>query len=1143
MRKMGPGVLIEQQIYTSSEKGHGDTGGLQVKARSKGITDNISQALLPYCNHYHVVEYLYQLERRYYRGQKSGSGVQLKTLLERFPPVTTYHHVKHDLYGLTRVRYLGRDHSGRAGNFLAHSLVFPVDVLAELDWNPLAVEVSPLFEIELADDDLDLASPDSLEITQPPLAGDEWLAELADHAAIYPQLVDAVARQFDDKPENRPGPVIICCVDWEHARAAIRTLLQLLPPALRCRTTFTTYEPDPYAVLPKGQTDQSTLKIIATLSPADGGVFGFRPDELARYQVWDFTRGKANSSQFKPASAYGQTMVSLAQTRGADTLTDMLTFLTQLGAGEKMTYWPSLIRAYDQRDELLTPNILAILKKTALTPDQAADTLSLLAEALGDAVIGTETALGDPLIQTAQTLYKRLSAGSAQQQRALDALSAITAQALVAGQWSQAQALSTIDPTQQPILSAAAKLFVQYGGLQFRPDTRQSLAVLEPLAAELADSGWLITEVWQAIVKLIDTSAETGLLNAVLTTFAALYKQLDAEDALTATITEQATSLIPLLLVQRCPQGALTLLSLLADDPAPALLADLADRRWPPPVPDAPPSPEDQAALTKLLTDALNSAPLDTPDNVLGALRCANAYGVIQPVWDGMPGEIAFLARGDVDEALLFFEDVYDIASLPDEALVVRLAEFAQRFEHNEPQLRRIFSLAHDLDLLPVLWDQVADWPVLQERVTDPDSQLGNDLLELLAESQHDQAVFDVLMIRFNADPTEDQPAWETRVDRLLPHLLATGAAAGNLDRLLKMMSAQLPMIAVAEMSTALLDQVDEDLYGVIMRHSRFYRHGLRGKPRWQSLLQLLQHGDAGAVELADEFWREMIPEINRPATLDDWSRNMLNSSARVQMMSQQLVPLAVAHPEFSDDIVASYLTHFANRYPQACEALVLQMGEADIQTLYDRWRVAFAQITPSADADPVPANRLRLVQSVKRIENSHESPIPTQAVPQLDNWYSVREQVSAEDWQWSTEKINHVLETLNLQGWSIGQYMAPLVGVFIKQTEEQVIDFLLDLVDDRPEYLITQLLFISENSLMENKDELGWDTGVNIIKGVLPHLTDEQQAQYTDWLRKWLAGVADSKCHQNFGAFIHEVQSSGGGPLRRLFRRSGQRH
>src|SRR5262249_31862731 len=148
-------------------------------------------------------------------------------------------------------------------------------------------------------------------------------------------------------------PVILCLPRWDHAAHLIEALLMLLPPEVRCRLTFTTYEHDPYRLQGLGsatsQSAQLPLQIVATLSRAEGGAFKFEHDEYqTQFAIFNFAE-----QQFSPPSApsaYAQYVADCCRHCRIDRVASVQKLLTAMEVGRQPDQWDKVLPAVFMQD-------------------------------------------------------------------------------------------------------------------------------------------------------------------------------------------------------------------------------------------------------------------------------------------------------------------------------------------------------------------------------------------------------------------------------------------------------------------------------------------------------------------------------------------------------------------------------------------------------------------------------------------------------------------------------------------------------------------------------------------------------------------------------------------------------------------------
>lgn len=281
-------MAIEQHVWTSCRRGEGydNIVGFQVKARSRGITDPQAAVIRKFCEHYRLPA---SAEKVQSIARSEGRDLTEQELSD-FPTSVFYYPVDPEHWALTVMHYLGKDHSDRWGNFLAHTLVMLPDELAPLEHNPLALARTAAFPSrDIVDapqaptlESLDAYAAETAagEVPQPGSTPADYLAQVAAAANAAPQT---------------GRTVIIATTSWRETAAVIEGALLLLPPHRRCRTSFATHEPFPQRIVQAASFGprNTCVQIIGTPSREEGGGFSFAPAEYtSRWVVFNFIEGK-----------------------------------------------------------------------------------------------------------------------------------------------------------------------------------------------------------------------------------------------------------------------------------------------------------------------------------------------------------------------------------------------------------------------------------------------------------------------------------------------------------------------------------------------------------------------------------------------------------------------------------------------------------------------------------------------------------------------------------------------------------------------------------------------------------------------------------------------------------------------------------
>ncbi|NDU73707.1 hypothetical protein GWI34_13810 [Actinomadura sp. DSM 109109] len=214
-----------QLHYTSARSGPGGRAGFQFVAETPGLPDGARAAVTPYLS---------------YRPPPDAPLSPGDAELALFPVSLLYDEVDGRPL-LLRCRYLGRDYSGRYGNFFAHAVVAepeeleglrPAELWQAAHWAPLPASGGVL-------DPLEQLTPGSA-LAPEALAG--WLAAApGDPYALLALLVDAVSAVL----VRGHGRVVLVADDVEAIARWIAVVSYSLPVAAAARLSFVTYTADP----------------------------------------------------------------------------------------------------------------------------------------------------------------------------------------------------------------------------------------------------------------------------------------------------------------------------------------------------------------------------------------------------------------------------------------------------------------------------------------------------------------------------------------------------------------------------------------------------------------------------------------------------------------------------------------------------------------------------------------------------------------------------------------------------------------------------------------------------------------------------------------------------------------------------------
>ncbi|MGI5208637.1 hypothetical protein ACQEU6_44600 [Spirillospora sp. CA-108201] len=215
-----------QLHYTSARSGPTGRAGFQFVAETPGLPDGTRAAVTPYLA---------------YRPPPDAPLSPGDAELDLFPVSLLYDEVDGRPL-LLRCRYLGRDYSGRYGNFFAHAVVAepeeleglrPAELWQAAHWTALPAPGAVL-------DPLEELTPGSA-LDPEALAG--WLAAAGpgDPYALLARLVDAVT----DVLGRGHGRVVLVSDDVEAIARWIAVVSYSLPVPAAARLSFVTYTADP----------------------------------------------------------------------------------------------------------------------------------------------------------------------------------------------------------------------------------------------------------------------------------------------------------------------------------------------------------------------------------------------------------------------------------------------------------------------------------------------------------------------------------------------------------------------------------------------------------------------------------------------------------------------------------------------------------------------------------------------------------------------------------------------------------------------------------------------------------------------------------------------------------------------------------
>jgi hypothetical protein len=445
---------VEQLFYTDRPRGKGlepAAAGYQIKACSAGLSPESRRQLNSICMHYGDVVHRYapraaQDQEMAWRAQAESLSEVPDEILNAFPEIWTYDRLGDDVFALTRIRYTGLTHDGRTGNFFAHALVFPPESLATHSFNPLALSRAGLFKSNDPTDETALHTyPDLGSPTADP--ADNGILRGAPYHAHLAAMVSALC---PTTPSIRP--VLICLADWRQATPLVEVLVNLLPPAVRCRTTFCTYESDPKWLVPTTTGERPTHLAAAhdllVLCGPDDRSFNLRPEEYQSvYAVFNFVDHQF--SDLGEPRRYAAFAAACVHEERTERLEHHHTLVAQLGFDHDPTAWDTLVPAADLLSAQLQPDALVAAAQSLATlatePRQARIALERLLPHI-EALAHTNNAAGLSALTTNLARLTDRVATAAEQAQATDFVShlrTLATMAFVAGQGRTTAALLT----------------------------------------------------------------------------------------------------------------------------------------------------------------------------------------------------------------------------------------------------------------------------------------------------------------------------------------------------------------------------------------------------------------------------------------------------------------------------------------------------------------------------------------------------------------------------------------------------------------------------------------------------------------------------------------------------------------------------
>ncbi len=141
-------------------------------------------------------------------------------------------------FALCRSGYVGQDRSGRAGNYVNHSVLLPLDVLEALAWDLPGLMAAVAWQRASLDAEPGLLPPQRVTLARGWPTSDLEEAVESLGPDVFSAVLDAVF-----EAHARDLPVYLCGLSPARAPRVLRAIWQALPATHRAATTFVTYAP------------------------------------------------------------------------------------------------------------------------------------------------------------------------------------------------------------------------------------------------------------------------------------------------------------------------------------------------------------------------------------------------------------------------------------------------------------------------------------------------------------------------------------------------------------------------------------------------------------------------------------------------------------------------------------------------------------------------------------------------------------------------------------------------------------------------------------------------------------------------------------------------------------------------------------
>lgn len=348
-------MIIEQFVYGHCPSGQGfDTtksSGYQIRARSTGAVPH-TEALSAIGIHLGALvresEAPVAAETKWLTNTKVLDNYP-ETIRSQFPVIWEYQ-ILGDKVALTRGVYLGltRDAAKRTGNYVAHSLIFPPELLQEHDYNPLSLQNAQAFPVNA-----DTIRPGQLPAlkdfgNESPAGCDSQLLIQEPYRGQLQPLLASIMQSLD-----RRQPVIIVLEDWRQGAPLVSALLQLLPRAFRCGLSFITNETDvnwrSTRQTRPGDNSVSEHAVTVMCPRAKAGPTP-KPGSLQHFTIFNFVTGE---HAMRPVTRYAEFAAAVLARNDLQLLEAHHALAAGLKCDLSIDACDSLVAIFDPQDALV----------------------------------------------------------------------------------------------------------------------------------------------------------------------------------------------------------------------------------------------------------------------------------------------------------------------------------------------------------------------------------------------------------------------------------------------------------------------------------------------------------------------------------------------------------------------------------------------------------------------------------------------------------------------------------------------------------------------------------------------------------------------------------------------------------------------